>query len=273
MIHNDTSPFGGVFFVYLQGYVRGSCEISRFFCIFAKSEHMYTTKTFEEIKKDDALLMSLYRLCYIDGINPTYNDYTPEAKAYRETDEWKEQDRLRDEKLHRQGYMSYDDPEFGYWTNPVLKKGAEMQEYPNPDYMEGKQEYYAYFTPETLDEQWGDDWDDAPYECNAEIPYDSNHKEKDENGKWVEYNIIRVPFMLNFDGWKVVMPKDYGYNSPFSVRDINAGAVAWVYYKGKNGKSCEGTITIQAGVGPNEFIRKVEMINEAYPYMKEEEDD
>ena len=85
---------------------------------------MYTTKTFEEIKKDDALLMSLYRLCYIDGINPTYNDYTPEAKAYRETDEWKEQDRLRDKKLHRQGYMSYDDPEFGYWTNPVLKKAC-----------------------------------------------------------------------------------------------------------------------------------------------------
>lgn len=234
---------------------------------------MYTTKTFEELKKEEPFPHIHYRLCYIDEINPIYYDYTPEAKAYRETDEWKEQDRLREEKLHKQGYMSWDDPEFGHDSNQILKKGAEMQEYPNPDYIKGKQEYYAYFTPESLAEQWGDDWDDAPYDCNAEPPYDSHYKEKDENGKWVEYNIMLVPFMLNFDGWRVVMPKDYGYNSPFSVRDINAGAVAWVYYKGKNGKSCGGSVTIQAGAGPYEFMNKVERINEEYPYIKEDRDD
>ena len=59
---------------------------------------MYTT-----IKKEDAAKYNKLKLCYIDEIERTYYDYTPEAKAYRETDEWKEQDRLREEKFHREG--------------------------------------------------------------------------------------------------------------------------------------------------------------------------
>lgn len=31
---------------------------------------------------------------------------------------------------------------------------------------------FAYFTRLPLDEQWGDDWNDAPYEHNAGTPYD-----------------------------------------------------------------------------------------------------
>ena len=30
----------------------------------------------------------------------------------------------------------------------------------------------AYFTTQALSKQWGDDWNDAPYEHNAETPYD-----------------------------------------------------------------------------------------------------
>jgi len=30
---------------------------------------------------------------------------------------------------------------------------------------------WVYFTTQDLDKQWGDDWDDAPYEHNAEEPY------------------------------------------------------------------------------------------------------
>ena len=30
-----------------------------------------------------------YKLCFIDDLAKTYWDYTPEAKAYRETEEWK----------------------------------------------------------------------------------------------------------------------------------------------------------------------------------------
>lgn len=31
---------------------------------------------------------------------------------------------------------------------------------------------FAYFTDQPLDKQWGDDWDDAPYSCNAGTPYE-----------------------------------------------------------------------------------------------------
>ena len=31
---------------------------------------------------------------------------------------------------------------------------------------------FAYFTTQDLEKQWGDDWDDAPYEHNAGTPYE-----------------------------------------------------------------------------------------------------
>lgn len=241
----------------------GEMKSPVFFCIFAKSNDMETIKTIEEIQSaggEEKKLLEGYKLCYIDDIPQTYWDYTPEAKAYRETEEWKEQDRLRDEKLHREGHMSSDDPEFGYYANPILRRGSESQEYPNPVYIEGKQEFYAYFTPIPLDEQWGDDWDDYPYEYNAEPPYDSLYEEKDERGKWKEYEIIKVPFF--FEIYKVYLPNDWvNENSPFSVRDINAGAVAWVYYPGKERKTNKGSICIYAGENPFEFVKKIEKIN------------
>lgn len=220
---------------------------------------MYTT-----IKPEDAKKYGKLKLCYIDSIPKTYWDYTPEAKAYRETDEWKEQDRLRDEKLHRLGCMSSDDEEFGYYNNPVIRRGAESQDYPNPEYIPGKQEYYAYFTPISFDKQWGDDWNDAPYEYNAEVPYD-DYKEGDE---WVEIEIVKVPFYIPYDGgWGIRFPRDWGgCNSPFSVEDINGGAVAWIFDK-------ERKIAINAGCSPKEFVEKIERINEGREYIDHEEYD
>lgn len=217
---------------------------------------MYTT-----IKKEDAVKYNKLKLCYIDEINKTYWDYTPEAKAYRETEEWKEQDRLREEKFHREGCMSSDDPEFGYWANPILKRGADCQDYPNPEYIEGKQEYYAYFTPISLDKQWGDDWDDTPYEYNAEIPYDDYYDENDER---VEIEIVKVPFYIPYDsGWNIRFPKDWGGDSSFfCVRDINAGAVAWIFYAGDKCKTFKGSAAIHAGCNPEEFLEKIKIINE-----------
>ncbi len=225
---------------------------------------MYTT-----IKKEDAVKYDKLKLCYIDEIERTYYDYTPEARACRETDEWKEQDRLREEKFQREKYMSSEDPEFGYWANPVLRKGAECQDYPNPEYIEGKQEYYAYFTPISLDEQWGDDWDDAPYEYNAGTPYDDYY---DGNGERTETEIVRVPFYIPYDGgWSVRFPRDWGGdNSPFCVRDINAGAVAWIFCHGGHRKSNTGSIAIHAGCSPEEFVEKINRINEL---KKEDEAD
>jgi len=209
------------------------------------------------ISKFEAKNYPLYKLCYIDEIEKEYYDYTPEAKAYRQTEEWKEQDKLRTEKFHKQGFLSSNDTEFSIFYNPILKKGSEMQAYPNPDYIEGKQEFYAYFTPLDLSEQTGDDWNDTPYEYNAGEPYDSQYKEKDINGHWIEYTIIKIPFYVDHDEWDTKFPKDYGTygNSPFCVDDINAGVVPWIYNKSNR-------LTIHAGVSPEEFLNKINILQE-----------
>lgn len=215
-----------------------------------------------------------YKLCYIDEISKTYMDYTPEAKAYRETEEWKEQDRLREEKFQREKFMSSDDPEFSYWANPILRKGADCDEYPNPEYIEGEQELYAYFTPLSLDEQWGDDWNDAPYDCNAGEPYDDVTDEVEEKDGWKvvtkshEITIVRVPFAIK--SYNTMMPKDYGYNSPFCVDDINRGAVAWIY---DYNATLKKHVTIHAGINPFDFVKKIEQIAENNPDWEYSEDD
>jgi len=215
-----------------------------------------------------------YKLCYIDEIPKTYIDYTSDARAYRETDEWKEQDRLRDEKLHKQGYLSSDDDEFGYYANAILRRGSECQHYPEPDYIKGEQELYAYFTPLPLDEQWGDDWNDSPYDCNAGVPYDRVTDETEEkNGisfvtKSHEITIIRVPFIIK--SYNSTLPKDYAFNSPFSVDMINRDAVAWIYdYNYTNKKY----VTIHAGDTVEEFVKKIEQIAENNPGWEPSDDE
>ena len=77
---------------------------------------------------------------------------------------------------------------------------------------------WVYFTTCELSQQWGDDWDDAPYEHNAGPPY---VWESSKDGR---------PYKI----FVVAIDKDYrephsGYvNSPYSVRAINAGAIAWL---------------------------------------------
>ena len=130
---------------------------------------------------------------------------------------------------------------------------------PNSEYIEGETDHYAFFTP-VFDKQWGDDWNDAPYEHNAGYPYDETEcEEKDEKGYsvWVEHEILQVPFGISDTRMWIKYPDDYGCgNSPFSVDDINHGAVAWIYGSG-GGKylSISGRITLR------EFIEKIEEIN------------
>ena len=227
---------------------------------------MYTIVNFKDLGKIGSKeRWRGYKLCYIDEIPETYYDYTPEAKAYRETDEWKCEDMRREEKFRREGRMSSNDPEFRIFTNPILRRGAECQDYPNPQFIPGKQTLFAYFTPMPLEEQWGDDWDDAPYDCNAGRPYDDVLIEVDDKHvatEKEEYEILQVMFYLPRDSWSVKYPLDYGYNTPFCVRDINCGAVAWVYYRGDTCKSCQGAMSIQAGCDPWEFMDKVNKINQ-----------
>ncbi len=76
----------------------------------------------------------------------------------------------------------------------------------------------AYFTTQKLQAQTGDDWGDSPYETNAGLPYSVTNK-----GKNVTISAYHYPrhFMT---------PAELaGSYSPYSVEDINAGAVAWLY--------------------------------------------
>jgi hypothetical protein len=102
----------------------------------------------------------------------------------------------------------------------------------------------AWFTTLDLKDQWGDDWNDAPYESNAGRPY------SDE-----PWQIFR----LRINGcWDT---PEYGhFNSPYSVEDINSGAIAWL--------SGEGEVSgveysFPAGMTMGDFIRK--MCDAGYP--------
>lgn len=97
---------------------------------------------------------------------------------------------------------------------------------------------FAYFTSKPLVDQWGDDWNDAPYEHNAGIPY------SDEPGQ-----IIRVAWEGPFE------EPSYGHtNSPWSVEQINAGAVAWLRTSGW----AQRTVRIMAGTLLDDFADLVE---------------
>lgn len=79
---------------------------------------------------------------------------------------------------------------------------------------------WAYFTDQ-FEHQWGDDWNDAPYEHNAGDPYpDYSYVD----GKKIPCKIMK----LAFDG-PLDTPSDLAsWNSPYSVQDINGGRVPWL---------------------------------------------
>jgi len=80
---------------------------------------------------------------------------------------------------------------------------------------------WAYFTTQELSEQWGDDWDDVPYEHNAGQPYEFGAEaEVADRETW---EIIKVAFDGNF-----VEPKEGCINSPWSVQSLNMGVYPWL---------------------------------------------
>lgn len=106
---------------------------------------------------------------------------------------------------------------------------------------------WAYFTSQPLDKQWGDDWNDAPYEHNAGHPYDPgpNDLHPDGTPKWTVVQMV-------WDG-PFELPCDHHLNSPYSVEQINAGAVAWL----RTDSWCKEQVVIPAGVTISEFVRLV----------------
>lgn len=89
------------------------------------------------------------------------------------------------------------------------------------------EEMIMYFTNVSIDETNGDDWNDSPYEHNASPPYD----------EFVESRIV-------FNDCGVFSYPRTGYlNSPYSVDDINRGAIPWVWYRNHGILKAGQTIT------------------------------
>lgn len=107
----------------------------------------------------------------------------------------------------------------------------------------------AWFTSNWKD-QYGDDWDDRPYEHNSGTPYSENYKAKCL-GVWngcAHYPKIPQK-VLYFDLDDYTLPCDSYLNSPFSVEDINNHKVPWIT-KDNN--------YIFAGTSYSNFIKQIE---------------
>lgn len=91
-------------------------------------------------------------------------------------------------------------------------------------YVEG---CFAYFCDKLPHKVWGDDWNDAPHDCNAGTPYDDYYK-------------------VAFDG-----PFEVQYKPYASVEQINRNEYAWLY-------DWRGNRIAEAGVTLDEFIALIE---------------
>jgi hypothetical protein len=106
----------------------------------------------------------------------------------------------------------------------------------------------AFFTTLPLDQQTGDDWNDAPYEHNAGTPY-----EWAEHRGVPRYEIVEVAFTGDW-----LVPSDGYSNCPYCVDDINAGAIAWLRSEGRP------MVVIPAGTTLTRFKELLEKAGEKW---------
>ena len=117
-------------------------------------------------------------------------------------------------------------------------------------YIEGNK---AWFT-NNFEKQWGDDWNDRPYECNAGYPYDSWSELIEDNEdilkkKWKQHRIKHKTLYFEVHDWGEKRPCDMG---DFSIGDINKQVVAWLH---------TDEFTILAGTTYENFIDIIEKHN------------
>jgi hypothetical protein len=104
----------------------------------------------------------------------------------------------------------------------------------------------AYFTTRDLAHQWGDDWNDAPYEHNAGSPYPFDES---DGAKGIEpWTLVTVAFSCPLG-----TPASGHCNSPYSVDRINERRVPWLGPRPDGGP----VVHIFAGVTVAEFRKLV----------------
>jgi hypothetical protein len=105
--------------------------------------------------------------------------------------------------------------------------------------------YRAFFTTAPLEKQWGDDWDDAPFEHNAETPYRDTRA-----GGAHDIYLIRLSADL-------VMPSHGVLNSEYSVEAINRGDVPWL----QSSPGSRDELRIWAGTPITKFVRILDRLD------------
>lgn len=103
-------------------------------------------------------------------------------------------------------------------------------------------EHIMYFT-DNFKNQWGDDWDDAPYYCNAGEPYEIREDSSDEQNKNAGH-IRYLGYLPNRYAYGVQTPDEA--NTNHSVADINGGAVAWLYNRSRKSSLMAGATIEEA---------------------------
>lgn len=111
---------------------------------------------------------------------------------------------------------------------------------------------WAWFTSAPLAQQWGDDWNDRPYEHNAGNPY-----------PWNPTMALRDihPYVLckvAYDGALYTPADDAVLNSLYSVEEINAQMMPWL--RSRSWRSDEDVVQIWAGTPYDEFLRLVKQV-------------
>jgi hypothetical protein len=120
-------------------------------------------------------------------------------------------------------------------------------------------ENFAYFTTQELSKQTGDDWNDAPYEHNAGVPYGPFRSYSyTKNGEWAkgsDYNDDGTPkweiYKVAYDYCGAETPSEIAAgNSRYSVEAINNKLTPWLTkYPDK---------ALFAGASVEEFITFIE---------------
>lgn len=87
-----------------------------------------------------------------------------------------------------------------------------------------------YFTDD-FEHQRGGDWHKRPYDCNAEEPNEYvDTMTAEQNAEHGCGHIKHIAFM-NIE-YYIQQPKDGRWtNCPYSVNDINSGAIAWLFHE------------------------------------------
>lgn len=109
------------------------------------------------------------------------------------------------------------------------------------------------FTTGDITQEWGDDWDDAPWEHNAGTPYYNNAD--------AQYFEMRIE---DGDLTSIKTPEEhFGGNSPFSVKKINSGMFPWLtvdVWDPESRKYEEHKDLFPAGLTLDKFIKRCQSV-------------